>query len=200
MRPTTKVAALVAVALLVASGTIATATPSTPVRVVADVEFTEVYAKDGDVYSPRPTPESAEVIVDRMQMPVRPTQRPKVVQPAAKVVVVSKTQPSVQVVMGGGTHSLTGKASWYCWPAFPSPCAKGFAYGGNYAAAGPKLRAAICGIQSCTSWRGRYVYVNGIRVRLIDWCQCLWHQGHEKIIDLYHNVFTQTGGNVTITW
>lgn len=70
--------------------------------------------------------------------------------------------------------------------------------GGAYAAAGPRLRAAICGSQSCTSWRGRTVYVNGIAVRLIDWCQCHWHESNEKIIDLYKSVFDQVGSTVTI--
>lgn len=97
-------------------------------------------------------------------------------------------------------HELRGRASWYCWPAYPSPCAKGYPYGGDYAAAGPKLRAAMCGSQASNCWRGRYVTVNGVSVRLIDWCQCFWHQPNEKVIDLYHNVFTETGSSVTIRW
>jgi hypothetical protein len=72
--------------------------------------------------------------------------------------------------------------------------------GGAYAAAGPKLRAAICGVQSCTSWRGRKVLVNGREITLIDWCQCLWKTPDEKVIDLYKNVFDRTGSSVRITW
>ncbi len=69
-----------------------------------------------------------------------------------------------------------------------------------YAAAGPALRAAICGVQSCTSWRNRVIYVEGIRIRLVDWCQCFWHQSNEKVVDLYWDVFARTGSHVTITW
>jgi hypothetical protein len=69
-----------------------------------------------------------------------------------------------------------------------------------YAAAGPKLRAAICGVQSCTSWRGRIVYVDGQRVKLVDWCQCHYHESSEKLIDLYYDVFRLTGSSVTIRW
>ena len=53
-------------------------------------------------------------------------------------------------------------------PVATRPCAHGFPYGGPYAAAGPALRKAICGDQSCTSWRGRLVSVNGVPVRL-EW-------------------------------
>lgn len=69
-----------------------------------------------------------------------------------------------------------------------------------YAAAGPGLRAAICGTQSCTSWRGRIVTVDGVRVKLVDWCQCFWHDPNEKLIDLYYDVFKRTGSKVTIRW
>lgn len=62
-----------------------------------------------------------------------------------------------------------------------------------YAAAGPGLRAAICGSQACTSWRGRTVYVNGHRVKLIDWCQCYWKRSNEKLIDLYWDAWVTTG-------
>ncbi len=124
--------------------------------------------------------------------PPTPTKPPIVVPTAGlKVVVVAEPVPR--------GRALSGRASWYCRPGV-SICAKGFPAGGSYAAADPALRAAICGVQSCTSWRGRTVYVDGIRVKLIDWCQCYWKQPHEKIIDLYYNVFRQVGGDVTITW
>lgn len=113
------------------------------------------------------------------------------------------------------THSVRGNASWYCnyyaGRAMPSKCANGYpdTPGYNaYAAAGPRLRAAICGVQSCTSWRGRMVCINGVRadcadgfrVKLVDWCQCFWHQSNEKLIDLYYDVFIKTGSSVTIRW
>lgn len=102
---------------------------------------------------------------------------------------------------------LRGPASWYC-NVFSrrgpiSSCMSGHPDTrgtDRFAAAGPKLRAAICGVQSCTSWRGRYVSVNGQRVQLVDWCQCYWHHSSEKVIDLYLDVFQLTGGTVTIRW
>lgn len=71
-----------------------------------------------------------------------------------------------------------------------------------YAAAGPGLRAAICGSQDCTSWRGRTVLVNGYAVKLVDWCQCYWKQSHEKLIDLFWDAWVKTGagGGVKISW
>jgi hypothetical protein len=95
------------------------------------------------------------------------------------------------------THVLRGPASWYCRAGI-SPCtytnpdAGGF---DAYAAAGPKLRAAIG-----PSWRGTIVWVDGIRVRLIDWCQCYQGEPHEKLLDLYYDVYARTGGSVTIRW
>jgi hypothetical protein len=111
--------------------------------------------------------------------------------------IVETTVPAVS-----GGHSISGRASWYCWSAYPSPCAKGFAEGGDFAAAGPGLRAAMCGNQASNCWRGRTVSVNGYPVRLIDWCQCHYRTSIEKLIDLYHSVWVKTGakGGVTITW
>ena len=95
------------------------------------------------------------------------------------------------------THVIRGPASWYC-RAGVSPCTntnpdlRGF---DAYAAAGPKLRAAIG-----PSWRGSIVYVDGIRVRLIDWCQCYKGEPNEKLLDLYYDVYARTGTAVTIRW
>lgn len=84
--------------------------------------------------------------------------------------------------------TLRGIASWYCLPG-RSPCTVGFPADGAYAAAGPALRVG--------AWRGRVVRVNGIDVRLIDWCAC-----PERIIDLYAGVFAQlaplSAGLVTV--
>ena len=79
-----------------------------------------------------------------------------------------------------------------------SPCHN--AYGDTagfdaYAAAGPRLRAAIGG-----TWRGRVVSVDGLRVKLVDWCQCYEGQSNEKVIDLYLDVYGAVGGVVTIRW
>jgi hypothetical protein len=103
---------------------------------------------------------------------------------------------------GGGGSALRGLASWYCnrdgSRAQLSPChyrypdTAGF---DAYAAAGPRLRRALGG-----SWRGRVVSVDGIRVKLVDWCQCYQGQRHEKVIDPYLDVFRRVGGEVTIRW
>ena len=115
-----------------------------------------------------------------------------------------RPQPSVRepnrIVVNVGpvtTHALRGPASWYC-RAGVSPCtATNPDLGGfdAYAAAGPKLRAAIG-----PSWRGTIVWVDGVRVRLIDWCQCFEGERQEKLLDLYYDVFARTGTAVTIRW
>jgi hypothetical protein len=119
--------------------------------------------------------------VERAQ-PKLPTSRPIVVKPAP---------PAPKY-----THSLKGYASYYC-RAGSSPCTSGYPDGGGvqaYAAAGPKLRAAL------GDWHGRVVSVDGIRVKLIDWCQCYQGQSNEKLLDLYYDVFARTGSPVTIRW
>ena len=95
------------------------------------------------------------------------------------------------------THVLRGPASWYC-RAGVSPCTNtnpdlgGF---DAYAAAGPKLRAAIG-----PSWRGSIIWVDGIRAKVIDWCQCYQGEPNEKLLDLYYDVYARTGTAVTIRW
>jgi hypothetical protein len=95
------------------------------------------------------------------------------------------------------THSISGIASWYC-RAGQSPCTYGHSDVGGvqaYAAAGPRLRAAIG-----SSWRGRIITVNGMRVQLIDWCQCYQGQANEKLLDLYYDVYSRTGSRVVVRW
>ena len=95
------------------------------------------------------------------------------------------------------SHRISGTASWYC-RAGSSPCTSGYADDGGYdayAAAGPRLRAAIG-----SSWRGKVVTVDGLRVKLIDWCQCYQGESNEKLLDLYYDVFARTGSSVTIRW
>jgi hypothetical protein len=70
-----------------------------------------------------------------------------------------------------------------------------------YAAAGPKLRAVMCGgNQASNCWRGKTVRVNGHRVTLVDWCKCYWKRSNEKIIDLFWDawVVTKAQNGVTI--
>ena len=123
--------------------------------------------------------DQAEGQAERAQPQIRPA-RPIVVSVAPKT-----------------THTISGNASWYC-RAGVSICTNDHPDGGDfdaYAAAGPKLRAAIG-----DGWRGKIVYVDGIRVKLIDWCQCYKGEPHEKLLDLYYDVYSRTGTNVTIRW
>lgn len=106
------------------------------------------------------------------------------------------TQP-IAVAKPTTRHSIKGYASWYC-DAGVSPCTANYPDGGGfdaYGAAGPRLRAAIG-----PDWRGTVVLVDGIRVKLIDWCQCYQGSANEKLIDLYRDVFVRTGSPVTIRW
>ncbi len=106
--------------------------------------------------------------------------------------------PIVVPIAPKTTHAISGRASYYCRTGVSSctvnhPDGPGF---DAYAAAGPALRAAIG-----PDWRGRIVYVDGIRVKLIDWCQCTGGKtGVEKLLDLYYDVFARTGSHVTIRW
>lgn len=82
-------------------------------------------------------------------------------------------------------------ATWYCEPGV-SVCTNGFRWDGAYGAAGPELRAAL------GDWRGRTVYVNGVPVKLIDWCAC----GGGHVIDVYHATWVTipNQSSVTIRW
>jgi hypothetical protein len=111
--------------------------------------------------------------------------------PAARPAV---SVPQAKPILG---HRIQGVASWYCL-AGQSPCTSGYPDGpgfDGYAAAGPRLRAAIG-----PAWRGMIVTVNGSRVKLIDWCQCHAGEPTEKLLDLYHDVYLRTGGQVVVRW
>lgn len=106
------------------------------------------------------------------------------------------TQP-IAVAKPTTRQVIRGYASWYC-DAGVSPCTVSYPDGSGfdaYGAAGPRLRAAIG-----PDWRGTVVLVDGIRVKLIDWCQCYAGESNEKLIDLYRDVFLRTGSPVTIRW
>jgi hypothetical protein len=121
-----------------------------------------------------------------------PPARPQPSTAVTKPVIVQVPPPAPKT-----THALSGLASWYC-RAGVSICTAGYPDDGGvdaYAAAGPDLRAAIG-----SGWRGKIVYVDGLRVRLIDWCQCYHGEPHEKLLDLYYDVYARVGGNVTIRW
>jgi hypothetical protein len=117
-------------------------------------------------------------------------------QPSAEPGVLVKQIPKPRT-----SHALRGAASWYC----NSDASRGpisschYAYPDTsafnaYAAAGPRLRAAL------GNWRGRIVYVDGVRVKLVDWCECYQGQSNEKLIDLYLDVYRRVGGSVTVRW
>jgi hypothetical protein len=142
--------------------------------------------------APRPQPAAALDVV------IKPTPTPK---PPPRQASSSGQGRSSTAVRSSG-NSLRGKASWYCnndgSRAQISACHYQYPDTGAfnaYAAAGPRLRAALG-----SGWRGRVVSVNGVRVKLVDWCQCYQGQSHEKVIDLYLDVFRRTGGDVTIRW
>jgi hypothetical protein len=142
----------------------------------------------------------SDVFVDAGNAPL-PTGRPDVRQPRAGLGVVVKPPPKPVT-----RHALRGKASWYCKAGVSicmavHPDRAGVA--DMYAAAGPRLRRAICGSDTSDCWRGRRVYVNGVAVVLADWCQCYKGEAHEKIIDLYWDAWARVPNvesGVTVRW
>ena len=139
-----------------------------------------------------------------------PKPRPQIDTPAVEpksMTVVTPFRPS-DVVPGG--RRISGKVSWYCL-AGVSKCARGYPSGSMVAAAGPRLRIAMGGGAPTTApdpWRGKRVNVcventtRCVRVTLVDWCQCYYKQGHEKLIDLYNKPWSDLGkpSRVTVSW
>jgi hypothetical protein len=158
-----------------------------------------------------PTPAGASArpaaIPDGGEAPV-PTGRPRVRQPApaagvtVKRIAVKRT-PVRRIAV---SHSIRGRASWYCRAGVSTCMAAPPERAGvadMYAAAGPGLRRAICGSDTSNCWRGRTVVVNGVAVVLADWCQCYKGEGNEKLIDLYWDAWSRVPGvesGVTIGW
>ncbi len=130
--------------------------------------------------------------------------RPQPSLPESEPIVVVRPTPKPKAPTGGslsgeasGGRSISGVASWYCRAGW-SICTVGYPDTTGfdaYAAAGPRLRAALG-----DGWRGRVVTVDGIRVKLIDWCQCYKGEPHEKLLDLYYDVFARVGSKVTVRW
>jgi hypothetical protein len=200
-------ASIIAIAATGAAGT----TPTDPAS-LPDSAFQPVIAPSlgiGETDAPAPrlgasTPEpspdlrplvypwpSTEPPADRPQPNVPDSNPIVVVRPTPTPAPVARTQS------GGGGRSLAGLASWYCRAGvsichYRYPDGPGF---DAYAAAGPALRQAIG-----SDWRGSFVTVDGIRVKLVDWCQCYKGEPHEKIIDLYYDVYARTGSKVTVRW
>jgi hypothetical protein len=173
--------------------------------IIAAGTFTLAAAAANGIESPRPTsiPDwaftsvvlpsaNADIPILREPMPV-PTADPAVrAQPE-----LPSSKPIVVTVAPKTTHVIAGTASWYCRAGI-SPCTVDHPDDGGvdaYAAAEPRLRAAIG-----SDWRGTIVYVDGLRVRLIDWCECHEGESIEKLLDLYYDVYAQTGPAVRVRW
>jgi len=142
--------------------------------------------RDPWLTAPAALPERARPSVPDAKPIVRPVPTPEPPRPAkaADTPTVSK-------------RSISGLASWYCRAGI-SPCTYGHPDGSGFnafAAAGPALREAIG-----PDWRGRVITVDGIRVKLIDWCQCYQGEPNEKLLDLYYDVYKRTGPNIRIRW
>ena len=127
--------------------------------------------------NPCPSPSVTPAPSTTPKVTPKPTRKPK---PTAK--------PKPRVLRSGG---IRGAATWYCKPG-RSRCTKGFRWDGAYAAAGPELRAAL------GDWRGKVVWVNGVRVKLIDFCAC----SGDHVIDVYHATWTKIPhpDSVVIRW
>lgn len=141
--------------------------------------------------TPERTPDDRVLLEPVFATPPPDRAQPSLAAPKPVVVAVPTPTPKPRT-----TRSISGNASWYC-RAGVSICTNGYPDGGGfdaYAAAGPRLRAAL------GDWRGRIVYVDGIRVRLVDWCQCYAGESNEKLLDLYYDVFSRTGSPVTVRW
>lgn len=131
--------------------------------------------------------------------------------PSGRPVIKITNKPKILVktikAVVGKSYSISGLASWYC-KAGRSICRTGYpdtAGRDYYAAAGPALRAAIGGVESSRAYVGKTVRVCGevcINVKLIDWCQCHYKTGFEKLIDLYKDAWDDIGGNgsVKVSW
>jgi hypothetical protein len=203
-----------AIAPLVVAGTLALAAATaaglqpSPVRPIPDSAFVpvlvdrEAAALSAPTAAPAPTPD-LRPLADP-QVPVTPAARPKPALPDPKAIVVEVPPPAPELQRTG--HSIRGRASWYCNyddPSVPrSACHYAYPDGPGfdaYAAAGPGLRNAIG-----PGWRNNVVQVCGrrcVNVKLVDWCKCNGGSvGVVKLIDLYEDVYSRTGGNVTISW
>lgn len=163
-----------------------------------DYAWTQVTLRPTDAPGAPETPVPASTPTPRAVEAPRPTPRPEVTTRPHRVVVAPRRSPK-KVLPVSGT-SISGLASWYCQPS-RSICTSGYSSSGMYAAAGPKLRAAIG-----RSWRGRRIVVcNHTTCRnltLIDWCQCHRGTSIEKVIDLYHAAWTslEAPTRVVIRW
>ena len=156
--------------------------------------------------APVPSPDERPVFDSVIEAdPPVPRAQPQLPVASAIVVPVATPRPTSKPTpaptsgstTSTTTHSISGLASWYCRAGISActvnhPDTTGF---NAYAAAGPRLRRALG-----SDWRGSIVYVDGVRVKIIDWCQCYEGQPNEKLLDLYYDVFARVGSTVRIRW
>lgn len=152
---------------------------------------------------------SSAVIYETFAMDVFPSAKPQVSLRPAKPRVIAKATPkptAKPIIARKTSHSIRGKASWYCnyddSSYVRSVCHYKYPDDGGadlYAAACYKLRVAMG-----PNWRGKYVTVSGngntVRVRLIDYCA-----SKDKTIDLYRDSMDRLGPSsggygVTVRW
>jgi len=139
------------------------------------------------LFSPVPSPPASQPTPALARRPTEPTDAPPAAPSTSPVPprvrqapgpahppLPRQVAPRPRPALGGGP--VRGVATWYCEPGV-SVCTAGYDWRGAYGAAGPALRAALG-----PRWRGRTVYVNGVAVRLVDWCAC----GGGHVIDVYH--------------
>ena len=196
---------LIAGSLVLGAGAVAGLEPGGP-QAIAESVFQPVVLPSPTPASlaapapvvPRPTPALGPLADRFLATDPPPRAQPDVPEAEPFIVPVPTPTPTpTPKPTVTTTHSITGLASWYC-RAGVSPCTvnhpdtSGF---NAYAAAGPRLRRALG-----SDWRGSIVYVDGIRVKLIDWCQCYAGQSNEKLLDLYYDVFARVGSAVRVRW
>ena len=196
------------IALVAAAASAAAVPPTSPSTVdhrfvPVSLRLTEPSGDDRAKGTAPPAIDASAPFIEAGAAPV-PTlgPRPQPV-PEARVLVKPTPKPDpVRSDIAGGGSSLRGTASWYCnsngsrGPIsachYQHPDTSGF---DAYPAAGPKLREALG-----SGWRGRVVSVDGIAVKLVDWCQCYKGERSERLIDLYYDVYRRVGGSVTVSW
>ena len=193
-----KLAGALILSLAVSQSSVAVA-PSTPTR---EWDWAAWSVTPVDAPGPSPTPTAAPTSTPETVVAPRPSPR---VVPQVKPKAVRKSPERASTTRGGSARSISGEATWYCNSdrsrAILSACmaihpdTRGF---NAYAAAGPRLRAALG-----PHWRGRVVSVNGVPVTLADWCAC---GGGRRLIDLYADVSERLGllrrghGVVVVRW
>lgn len=161
------------------------------------------------LFQPIDGPDEATSVPTRTASPIsdfRTSDPPPLTRPSGPDQPEPARRSTSLVPKGARSGDLSGAASWYCKQG-RSICHRDYpdrpGVIDRYAAAGPQLRAALCGSESCTSWRGRTVFIEGTPIMLIDWCQCYLGEPHEKIIDLYWDAWDLLDagkGPVKIGW